>query len=103
MVVLDRDEMIPRKPNLDIHRQDLPMTELYAIAGMSLPCHVHCAQFDDYALSRFLSDSSGNGNHVRELSWCDDLTASHPSQVAEEVAECQRVLEKTGLQYHVRI
>lgn len=73
-------------------------TELYAVAGASFVVVV-VVVVD--GVKRLLSDPDRDWQHLRMSSLGVSIQLCDTRKVAEEIAECQRVLEKSGLKYHV--
>lgn len=74
--------------------------DLYAVAGMYTVVDIHSSQIS--FSSRLLSHSNGHrGNFGTTTADSSYTTCAYDIQVAKYIAECQRILEKSGLKYKV--
>lgn len=76
------------------------MPDLYAVAGTP----TLCPPIHPLTCYRFLPYSNRNGLHISNSPFSLlPFYAFSYRQVADEVAECQRILARSGLKYKVRM
>ena len=82
------------------------MSDLYAVAGLSTYCF-RLAPYFFFLIFRFLSHSNGHWRVLRTIAQLlPNINVAIENaltlKVAKYIAECQRVLQKTGLTFKVQ-